>query len=135
MDLDASRWLSYESILSAYPANRPSTGTIDQDLACLIYTSGSSGEPKGVMCSHHNMVFAASSVTEYLENTSDDVIICALPLSFDYGLYQLLMAFQCGARLVLERSFAYPARFLQQIEAAVGNGGRGSWISKLFHFP
>lgn len=89
---------------------------IDRDLACLIYTSGSTGEPKGVMSDHSNMVFAADSIIRYLGNTESDVVIDVLPLSFDYGLYQLLMTFRFGGTLVLEQGFAFPALLLQQIE-------------------
>lgn len=94
----------------------PSRTGIDLDLACLIYTSGSTGEPKGVMSDHSNVVFAVKSITSYLENREDDIVINALPLSFDYGLYQLLMTFSFGGRLVLERRFAYPAEVLRRIE-------------------
>jgi amino acid adenylation domain-containing protein len=80
---------------------------IDLDLAALIYTSGSTGRPKGVMLSHRNMVTAATSITGYLENSADDIILNVLPLSFDYGLYQVLMAFQFGGTVVLEKSFTY----------------------------
>ncbi len=90
---------------------RPSRN-IDVDLAALIYTSGSTGQPKGVMLTHLNIVSAATSITTYLENPSDDIILNVLPLSFDYGLYQVLMAFKAGATLVLEQSFAYPAETL-----------------------
>jgi amino acid adenylation domain-containing protein len=93
------------------------TGCIDQDLAALIYTSGSTGDPKGVMLTHLNMVSAARSISTYLGLRSDDVILCALPLSFDYGLYQVLMAFQLGAAVVLEKSFTFPARALEVMVA------------------
>ncbi len=86
---------------------------IDMDLAALIYTSGSTGVPKGVMLTHLNIVSAATSITTYLENTADDIILNVLPLSFDYGLYQVLMGFKIGGTVVLERSFAYPARVLE----------------------
>jgi len=88
---------------------------IDMDLAALVYTSGSTGKPKGVMLTHLNMVSAATSITTYLENTADDVILNVLPLAFDYGLYQLLMAFKMGATLVLEKAFTYPAAVLNRI--------------------
>ncbi len=89
---------------------------IDQDLAAIIYTSGSTGNPKGVMLSHLNMVSACRSVSTYLGLRSDDVIFCALPLSFDYGLYQVLMSFRVGGRVVLERSFALPVQGLKVME-------------------
>jgi acyl-CoA ligase (AMP-forming) (exosortase A-associated) len=95
----------------------PPKACIDIDLAALIYTSGSTGNPKGVMMTHLNMVSASRSITTYLENVADDVIINVLPLSFDYGLYQMIMAFHVGATLVLEKSFAYPAALLQRIAA------------------
>jgi len=95
----------------------PRRTAIDVDLAAIIYTSGSTGEPKGVMLTHRNMVAAASSISEYLAIRSDEVILCALPLSFDYGLYQMIMAVGAGARLVLERSFAFPIEILRRIAA------------------
>lgn len=95
---------------------------IDQDLAAIIYTSGSTGSPKGVMLSHLNMVSAANSVIEYLGNNEGDIILDVLPLSFSYGLYQVLTAFKVGATLVLERSFAYPHAVVQRLidERATG---------------
>jgi long-chain acyl-CoA synthetase len=99
-----------------YPDSPPPRRAIDRDLACLIYTSGSTGDSKGVMSAHSNVVFAASSIIRYVGNVADDVVINALPLSFDYGLYQLLMTFKFGGTLVLERSFAYGAHFLNRME-------------------
>lgn len=108
--------LEFETIQAEYPAHCPPRVNIDLDLACLIYTSGSTGDPKGVMSDHSNIDFATSSIIEYLENREDDMVINALPFSFDYGLYQLLMVFKFGGTLVLERSFAYPAAILKRIE-------------------
>ncbi|MCR9138216.1 MAG: AMP-binding protein [Alphaproteobacteria bacterium] len=88
---------------------------IDCDLAMLIYTSGSTGRPKGVMMTHRNIDAAAGSITTYLQNTPDDVILNVLPLAFDYGLYQLLMAIRLGATLVLEKSFAFPQAIFDRI--------------------
>ena len=107
--------LDFWALQIAYPGHRPPCVTIDLDLACLIYTSGTTGDPKGVMSDHGNVVFASGSIMQYLGNVPDDVVINVLPLSFDYGLYQLFMTFRFGGRLVLESSFAYPAAILQQM--------------------
>ena len=88
---------------------------IDVDLATLIYTSGTTGEPKGVMSTHHNMISAARSIIQYIDNVEDDVILDVLPLSFGYGLYQVLMAFMFGGTVVLEKSFIYLHNVLQRI--------------------
>jgi amino acid adenylation domain-containing protein len=93
----------------------PPRQVIDVDLAALVYTSGSTGEPKGVMLTHRNMVVATASISEYLAIAQDEVILCVLPLAFDYGLYQMIIAVGAGARVVLERSFAFPAQILQLI--------------------
>jgi amino acid adenylation domain-containing protein len=93
----------------------PPKRAINIDLASLIYTSGSTGNPKGVMLTHLNMVSAATSITTYLENTPDDIVLSVLPLAFDYGLYQVLMAFKFGGTVVLERSFTYPHAVLEKV--------------------
>lgn len=86
---------------------------IDADLAAIIYTSGSTGNPKGVTMNHHNMISAANSITEYLGNTPDDVILNTLPMSFDYGLYQVITAFKAGASVILEKGFTYPYKVIR----------------------
>ena len=93
----------------------PPKRCIDIDLAALIYTSGSTGNPKGVMMTHLSMVAAATSITTYLRNVPKDIILNVLPLSFDYGLYQALMAARMGATLVLDRGFTFPAAALQKV--------------------
>ena len=92
----------------ATEAPLPDHHGIDVDLAMLVYTSGSTGRPKGVMMTHRNIEAAATSITTYVENRSDDIILNVLPLAFDYGLYQMLMAVKLGSTLVLEKSFAFP---------------------------
>jgi len=88
---------------------------IDVDLASIIYTSGSTGDPKGVMLTHLNMISAATSIITYLENVPEDVVINVLPLSFDYGLYQVLMTFKFGGTLVLEKSFVFPYEIVKRM--------------------
>jgi len=107
---------SFEDYLAADTAPVPHGG-IDVDLAMLIYTSGSTGRPKGVMMTHRNIDAASESITTYLRNTPDDIILNVLPLAFDYGLYQLLMTTRLGATLVLEKSFAFPQAIFERIRA------------------
>jgi amino acid adenylation domain-containing protein len=102
----------FEAIVAGEAAPLRDPGTIDADLAALIYTSGSTGEPKGVMLSHLNVQSAARSVLAYLPLSEEDRILSALPLPFGYGLYQILMAFQLGATVLLEASLAFPAKTL-----------------------
>lgn len=73
-------------------------------LAQLTYTSGSAGPPKGVMISHANLWAAMTTVTKYLGIRGDDRIASILPLSFVYGMSQVLCAVGMGAALVVERS-------------------------------
>lgn len=100
--------IPFETLLNSGKTDTVKSTYIDLDLASIIYTSGSTGEPKGVMLSHRNMVSAAHSITTYLENNQQDVIVNVLPLSFDYGLYQILMGFKIGGTVILEKSFTYP---------------------------
>jgi acyl-CoA synthetase (AMP-forming)/AMP-acid ligase II len=89
------------------------------------------------MCAHANMVAATTSINTYLRNTPDDVILDVLPLAFDYGLYQILLAFQVGARVVLEKSFAYPARTIALLEreAITGLPGVPTLFALLLKYP
>lgn len=91
---------------------------IDCDLAAIIYTSGSTGDPKGVMLSHLNVTAAARSVSTYLGYRADDTVFCAIPLSFDYGLHQLIMSTLVGATLHMETDFSKPLFALSHLVAS-----------------
>jgi acyl-coenzyme A synthetase/AMP-(fatty) acid ligase len=74
------------------------------DLGTILYTSGSTGMPKGVATSQRNIVVGAQIVSTYLENTPEDRILSALPLNFDAGMSQFTTSLRAGATLVLQRS-------------------------------
>lgn len=88
---------------------------IDQDLCLLIYTSGSTGRSKGVMMTHAAVRNNVGAIACYLANTIEDVVLCVLPLSFNYGLFQLLVGARVGYATVLERSFAFPYQTLKLV--------------------
>ncbi|WP_407067727.1 acyl-CoA ligase (AMP-forming), exosortase A system-associated [Mesorhizobium sp. CU2] len=91
----------WASLLDPNVSPRPQPVTIDLDMAAILYTSGSTGKPKGVVLSHRNLIVGGESVSQYLENTSNDTILSVLPLSFDAGLSQLTTAFNVAAHVVL----------------------------------
>lgn len=98
-----------DEALAGFPATAPPQFANTQDLAALLYTSGTTGDPKGVMHTHQSLLFVLDSIYEYLGLTAEDRLFSALPLNFGYGLFQWLAAVRAGAMLVLERSFTYPA--------------------------
>jgi long-chain acyl-CoA synthetase len=106
--------VSFEQLMSTPPED--GAGPLDVDLAAVVYTSGSTGTPKGVMMLHRNMAFVIGSIVEYLAIRDDDRILSVLPLSFGYGLYQLLACVRARATLVLERGFVFPGRVVKLLE-------------------
>jgi acyl-CoA ligase (AMP-forming) (exosortase A-associated) len=85
----------------AEPPPAPLARAIGEDLAAILYTSGSTGLPKGVMISHRNLLAGIRIVRSYLNIGPDDRILSLLPFSFDYGLNQLLTVVEQRAELVL----------------------------------
>jgi len=87
---------------------------IDIDMAAILYTSGSTGAPKGVVLSHRNLVAGAHSVAQYLDVGPADRLLAVLPLSFDYGLSQLNIAFLRGATAVL-MNYLFPKDIIEAV--------------------
>lgn len=85
-------------------------------LANLFYTSGSTGLPKAVACTHANIISGARSVASYIGNQPDDVILGILPLSFDAGFSQLTTAMRTGASVVLQ-DFVLPGDISRACDA------------------
>lgn len=79
-----------------------------EGLAAIIYTSGSTGLPLGVRVGHCQALFCVDSIASVLSLHRGDAILCGLPFSFDYGLFQIFLAFRAGARLVVRKGFPVP---------------------------
>jgi acyl-CoA ligase (AMP-forming) (exosortase A-associated) len=88
----------------------------ENEAACILYTSGSTGMPKGVILSHRNLVAGCASVVTYLANTKSDRILALLPLSFDAGLSQVTTGFMSGATVVLHH-YLLPQDCLRVMES------------------
>ncbi|WP_406508667.1 class I adenylate-forming enzyme family protein [Streptomyces sp. NBC_00212] len=89
-----------EALYDAAPAGAE-TPVAPDDLGLLIYTSGSTSAPKAVVSTHAPIVFAARAIQARLNYHEDDVVLVAVPVSFDYGLYQILLSVIAGAQVVL----------------------------------
>ncbi|WP_256105809.1 class I adenylate-forming enzyme family protein [Streptomyces sp. ODS05-4] len=76
-------------------------GPLPVDPVCLIYTSGTTAMPKAVVSTHQQMLFAVHAIAERLGYRADDTVYCPLPLSFDYGLYQVFLSVLAGSHLWL----------------------------------
>lgn len=96
----------------------PPAGMAEVALACLIYTSGSTGLPKAVMSPHQQMMFATEAIGSVLRYRPDDIVFSCLPLSFDYGLYQVFLSVAAGALLVLEGDSSAGPSLLRRLEAS-----------------
>jgi acyl-CoA ligase (AMP-forming) (exosortase A-associated) len=100
----AGQLMDLAEVLENEDAPRVERQVSEADLGTILYTSGSTGMPKGVATSQRNIVVGAQIVSTYLENTSEDRILSALPLNFDAGMSQFTTSLRVGATLVLQRS-------------------------------
>lgn len=102
-------------------------------LAALLYTSGSTGLPKGIVITHENLLAGARIVSRYLEIEPNDRLLSVLPFHFDYGLNQLLTTVRQGATLVLQKS-THPGHVISALHehAITGLGGVPPLWAQLF---
>lgn len=85
-------------------------------LADVLFTTGTTGAPKGVALNHHNLAAAAQSINTFIKNTADDVELLALPLSHSFGLGRVRCVLSIGGKLVLLGTFASMKKFFGQME-------------------
>jgi acyl-CoA synthetase (AMP-forming)/AMP-acid ligase II len=128
-----SHWNAYRDTGSfESAADRPR----DPDApAQIIYTSGTSGSPKGVTLSHRNLAANAESIISYLELSSSDSMFVILPFYYSYGNSLLTTHLAVGARLILASDFVFWNRALDlmQTQQATGLAGVPSSFAMLAH--
>jgi acyl-CoA ligase (AMP-forming) (exosortase A-associated) len=117
--------ISYAEVLASASESLPLPDAgIGSDLASLLYTSGSTGRPKGVMITHDNLIAGARIVTNYLGNQFNDRLLGVLPLSFDYGLNQVICCAFLGMTYVMS-SFRFPGELVEVLLTAKITGFAG----------
>ncbi len=114
--------LRFEDLIAADADELPSAPLDEEGLALVIHTSGSTGRPKGVMLTHANVTAACEAIVSYLGNTPDDTVLSVLPLSFGYGITQVVTMVMAGGTLVLEKSFAFPRKIIERLAEEKATG-------------
>lgn len=87
------------------------------DVADVMFTTGTTGVPKGVMLSHANIVGSARNTNGFIGTCSTDVEALALPLSHSFGLGRMRCVLIAGATLVLVNNFANLKTFFNVIDS------------------
>jgi len=124
-DIGHCNQISLKEVYDAGKAEHPNVRCIDIDLASVVYTSGSTSAPKGVMLSHRNIVNNTRSVIQYLELTDKDRMMVVLPFYYIYGKSLLTTHFSVGGSLVLDNRFALPQVVLQTMKKTKVTGFAG----------
>ncbi|MEY8001359.1 AMP-binding protein [Clostridium sp. Mt-5] len=89
---------------------------IKKDTALIMFTSGSTSKPKGVMLTHYNLMYNTDSIVEYLHLTGKDRVEVVLPFYYCYGTSLLNTHFKCGGSIVLNNRFMFPQTVIEDIK-------------------
>jgi long-chain acyl-CoA synthetase len=88
----------------------------EDNMADLLYTTGTTGFPKGVALTFKNLIAAVENINRFIGNTPDDVELLALPISHSFGLGRLRCVLYKGGTLVLLGSFASMKKFFGEMD-------------------
>ena len=118
--------VSFEDVLAS-PSLQTSYPTIDEaeDLAAIMFTSGSTSKPRGVMISHRNIIANTTSIVEYLELTAQDRIMVVLPFYYCFGTSLLHTHLRVGGALVIDPRFMFPDKVLTRMQETRCSGFAG----------
>ena len=87
-----------------------------EQIADILFTTGTTGAPKGVALNHRNLAAAALNINTFIQNTAEDVELLALPVSHSFGLGRVRCVLSKGGSLVLLGTFASMKKFFGQME-------------------
>jgi amino acid adenylation domain-containing protein len=119
IDLSAEvETIVWERVLAMDAAPVPATGAIETDLAYILYTSGSTGDPKGVMISHRTIFTFINWCTDRLRITENDRVTSHAPLHFDLSTFDLYVTIKAGGTVVLvpEKLSIFPMQLVKFLQ-------------------
>ena len=93
-----------------------------EDTADILFTTGTSGKPKGVELTHRNVAAAAKNINEFIGNNSEDRELVPLPLSHSFGLGRLRCNMLAGGAIILADGFMFPGRLFEAMEYWTATG-------------
>ncbi len=127
------RIITWDDLLGGPVKDLPTSS--GNDLACILYTSGTTGRPKGVMLSHENLRANAESIISYLGLGDLDSILAVLPFFYSYGSSILHTHLAVGGTIHIENNFVYPNKALERMarEEVTGFAGVPSTFAMLLH--
>lgn len=111
--------------LAAQSSERPDPHRISLDLAAIVYTSGSTGLPRGAMLSHGNLIANTQSIVEYLRLSNTDRVMAILPFYYVYGKTLLNTHAAVGGSVVIENRSVFPNVVLDSLETNECSGFAG----------
>lgn len=132
---DTVRVVDLEAEKASHPAVHAHVAGVDLDVACIVYTSGTTGRPRGATLSHRNCLANAEAVVSYLRLTPADRVLSILPFYYIYGKSVLETHISAGGTVVIENRFLYPETALNTLadERCTGLSGVPSTFAILLN--
>lgn len=112
-------------ILASEPTDPADPGTGADDVALVVYTSGTTGRPNGVMLSHRNFVSNLEAANSLMHLSDSDSILVVVPLYYIHGRMQLLLHAMLGGTMYISAGFQFPQKVVQELSTFATTGFSG----------